>query len=97
MVDEDRARRHAREGAAVADRHRAQIVVIADAGKDEFGAVRRFGRRRESFGAGELGHEFLRLRHGAIIDAHLVAGAMEMAGHGIAHDPKADESDDARV
>ena len=68
MVDEDRARRHAREGALRADRHRAQIVIIADAGKDELRAIRRFGRSRRPFRAGMGGGEFLGFGGGAVVD-----------------------------
>ncbi len=46
VVDEDGALPHAGEGAGVAQHDRAQIVVIADAGHDELGALGRLGRGR---------------------------------------------------
>ena len=48
VVDEDGALAHALEGAALAERHRAQIIVVADAGEDEIGALGGLGRRRRS-------------------------------------------------
>ena len=35
MIDEDRVAAHAFESAVVAERHRAQVVVVADAGEDD--------------------------------------------------------------
>ena len=43
VIDEDGAAAERGEGAMLPERHRAEIVVIADAGEDEFGAVRRLG------------------------------------------------------
>ena len=42
MIDEDRFTRHAGERAVIAERDRAQVVVVADAGKDDRCAGGRF-------------------------------------------------------
>ena len=92
MVDEDRAGLHAVERAGLAQRHGAQIVVIADASEHDIGALGRRARRRRG-GGGEFLRETLGLGGGAVIDRHRMARAREMAGDGITHHPKADECD----
>ena len=48
MVDEDRARLHAGEGAVGPERDRAQVVVVADAGEHEVAPGRRLARGRRA-------------------------------------------------
>ena len=55
VVDEDGALALGLEGAALGRRHRAQIVVVADAAEHEVGVLRRFGRRRGGLAAELLG------------------------------------------
>ena len=50
VVDEDRAGLHALERAGLAQRHGAQIVVIADASEHDIGALGRRARRRRGAG-----------------------------------------------
>ena len=94
MVDEDGAVAERLERAVWPERHRAEIVVIADAGEDEIGAVAppRPGwppilppnLRDPGFGLGA----------GAVEDRDVVAATrLEMAGHGKAHDAEPDPGD----
>ena len=87
VVDEERARLHSREGAVVAKADAAQIVVVSDAGHDESRPRSRLPRRRRALAAMLL-DPFLRLGGGAVVDPHLVARRLEMARHGVAHDPE---------
>ena len=74
-------------------RHGAQVVVIADAGEDEIGAVGGFGRRRRRRAA-DARRPFLGLCGGAVIDRHVVTAlALRWPAIGIAHDAKTDEGD----
>ena len=88
---------HAGEGAVVAERDRAQVVVVADAGEDDIGASaaaspawRRATCRRTP------ATQLPRLGGGAVVDGDRVAGARQVAGHRIAHDAEAEEGDAAR-
>jgi hypothetical protein len=89
VIDEHFALGHAGEGAVRPKRHLAQVVVIADAAHDEilaFGC----GLGRAGGLATVLRHPFFGLGGGAVIDRHIVpAFALEMPGHGIAHDAQA--------
>ena len=90
MIDEDGAALDACESAVGADRHLAQVVVVADAGEDDllaFGGLLRRARDR----AAVLGRPLFRLGGGAVVDGDVVALALEMAGHRIAHDPEPQE------
>ena len=91
VIDEGRAGAHALEGAVLARRHRAQVIVVADAAEDEVGAQR--GRRR-SFGrtpAAVLGHPRGGLGRAAVVDGDVVAALFEeVPGHGESHDAQAD-------
>src|SRR5581483_12277171 len=76
-----------------ADRDRAKVVVIADAGHDEIlalgGGLWRCGRL-----AAELLGPCLGLARRAVIDRHLVAAlGDEMSSHGKAHDAETEKSD----
>jgi hypothetical protein len=92
VVDEDGALAHCGEGAVLGRRHRAQIVVIADASEHDLLALGGLGRRR-SIDAAMLCHPFLRLLRRAIVDRDVMALGLEMAGHGIAHHAETEESD----
>ena len=73
-----------------AERHFAQVVVVADAGKDDVLALGGFAR-----GGGRapaiLCDPFVRLGSGAVVDRHVVALGLEVAGHRIAHDAEAEK------
>ena len=67
------------------DRHLAQVVVVADAGEHDFLTDSRLFR-----GAGEaaavIRDPFLRLGGRAVVDGDVVTLALEVSGHGVAHD-----------
>ncbi len=90
MVDEDGARLHAVEGAVGAGRHRAQVLVVADAAEHHVLPLGRFGRRRGGAPA-MRGDPLLRPRRGAVVDGDLMAGLGEVPGHGKAHDAEAEK------
>ena len=93
MVDEDRARSERGERAVRSKRHGAQIVVIADTGEHELGAVGRFGRGACGVAA-EPREESVRFGAAAVEHHEVMAPAGgEMAGHGKAHHPEADKGD----
>ena len=81
MIDEHGAAFHAAKGAGLAQRDGAQVVVIADAGEHEIGAL---GRR--AWGRRGLAAKFVREASGfrriAVIDRHRVARPREMTGDG---------------
>src|SRR3546814_19561936 len=72
------------------DLHAAQVVVVADAGKHQPGAVGGCPRRRHG-GAAVLLHPGFGLGGGTVVDGHVVAGGGPVAGHGNAHDPPTEE------
>src|SRR6185503_10463117 len=90
VVDEHRALAHAGKGAVGPERHLPEVVVIADAGKDDVLAGRRLARRRRGFAA-SVGDPFLRLGRGAIIYRHLVTFGLEVTGHRKAHDAQTEK------
>ena len=90
VVDEDGAFAHALEGAVRAQGDLAQVVVVADAGEDDLLALGGLARSRGSASA-VLGHPFLGLGRGAVVDRHLVALRREMPRHGIAHHAKSEK------
>ena len=91
MVDEHRALAHAVEGAVVAERHLAHVVVVADAHHHEVLAGRGLLRRRGFFAA-VLRDPFVGLGGGAVVDGDLVAAlVLEMPGHRIAHHAEAEK------
>lgn len=92
MVHEDGVRLHGREGALIAYRHLAHVVIGADTGTDDVGIGRGLARRQSGPPA-ILGHPCLRLALGAVEDNHVVAAALEVTGHGAAHDAETDEGD----
>ena len=93
VVDVDRAFAHAGEDAVVSERHGAEVVVVADAGEDELGALGRLARRLGP-PAAVLGHPFLRLAGAAVVDGEVVPALLrDVAGHRISHHAKPDEGD----
>ena len=91
VVDENRPFLHRFEGAVRTCRHRTQIVIIADAGKDEILALGRL-RRRYSEAAAVLANPLLGFRFGAVVDGDVVAALVpEVPGHWIAHHAKTEK------
>ena len=91
MVDERGAGAHTLEGAMLARCDGAQIVVVADAAKDEVGAQCRRRRRVGRAPAAVLGHPRGRFGGVAVIDGDLMpALPEEVPGHGESHDAEAD-------
>ena len=79
------------ESAVRPDRDLAQVVVVADAGEDDLLALGGLARASAPTAA-VLGHPFLGLGRGAVVDRHLVALGFEVPRHRIAHDPQAEKS-----
>ncbi len=90
MVDEYRTLLHSREGTVGLERHGFQIAIAAHARHDKVGIARGRFRRRRAL-ATIFGRPFLGLRRRAVVDDDVMSGALEMSGHGIAHDAKSDE------
>jgi hypothetical protein len=96
VVGEDGTRLHACEGAVSAQHHRTQVVVIAHTGKNDLCARGRLTRRGRMAPA-VLGSPFGGLAGGAVVDAHVVACTLQVAGHRAAHHTQADEGDTVRL
>jgi len=85
MIDEDRARPHAREGAVGSQCDGAQIIVVSYARENEIAPRGRLTRGPSALPTmlidptGCLGHR-------SVIDDDDVASGGEMPGHGKAHD-----------
>ena len=92
VVDEDRTCGHRLEGAVLAQRHAAQVVVVADAAEHELGVLRRL-RGRWSMSAAVLGDPFLGFFPRPVVDGDIVPRLREVPGHGVAHDAQSDEGD----
>ena len=93
VVDEHGAGPKRLKRAVWPERHRAEIVVIADAGEDEIGAVRGRGRGGRRCSA-KLGDPGIGLGARAIEHRHRVAATrLEMTGHGKAHGAEPDPRD----
>ena len=90
MIAVNAALFHAGDDAVLAVHHRAQVIVVADARKDEVGALRGLGRRFGEIAAVFLG-PFLGFRRGAIVDGDVVAVFLQVPGHRIAHDAETDK------
>ncbi len=90
MVDESCALPHTRKCAVVAERDAAQVIVIANAGQHQFGAVRGF-TWRTGCAAAVLGHPLFRFGKGAVIDGDVEAGLGQVSGHGMSHDTEAEK------
>ena len=73
VIDEDRARLHAREGAARSQRDRAQIIVVSDAGENEITPRSRFTRGRSARPAMPVDPAG-RLGRSSVVDDDAVAG-----------------------
>ncbi|SOZ17921.1 hypothetical protein CBM2609_B110224 [Cupriavidus taiwanensis] len=92
VVDEDAAAGRAEEGAVAPGQHRAQVVVVADAGADHL----RIAHRLRGGGGGLAAEALdpgLRLGRGAVIDRDLVAFGGEVAGHMKTHHAQSEECD----
>ena len=90
VIDEDPTLGQARKDAIGPKRHRAHVIVIADAHEDRrcaFGGTGGGWRGCAAKGAGPV----LRLAGRAVEHRDLMAGLREMARHGIAHDAEPDE------
>src|SRR6201747_1923070 len=97
MVDENRSGLYARERAIGADRHCAQVVVIADARHDEILPFGGSPRRRRGLSLEFLGPR-LSLGRRAVVDRHLMAAFDdEMSCHGKTHDAETEKSDFGHV
>ncbi len=92
VVDENGAGAHAGEGAFGPENDGAQIVVVADAGEDEFAALGRLARARRACPA-VLGDPLLRFRRRAVVDDDPVAMGLQVARHRIAHDSQSEKRD----
>ena len=90
MIDEDRAPGHGGEGAFRAGGDRTQVIVIADAGEHDLGALGGPGRGRGR-AAAMLGDKVFGLRRGAIVHADVMPLGREMAGHRETHHAKTNE------
>ena len=90
MIDKNRTLGHAAEGTPVADRHGAQVIVIADAGEHEVSSLGCLFRRRSGLAAVFLG-PLLGLGGGAVVHRDLMSAfGLEIPGHRIPHDPQSD-------
>ena len=92
VIDENGAGAHPLEGTAGADRHRAHVVVVADAGEDDLVADGRFGGGGGGF-SGKFAGPPRGFRRRPVVDGHVMAGFRQMSGHVVAHDPEAEEGD----
>ena len=97
MVGKDGAGFQRMKGAARPECDLAEIVVVADAGKHEIGAVSSLGRR-EAVRAAIIRDPVICFLLCAVEDSDVVVPAgLEVAGHGIAHHAKPDPSDFAHA
>ncbi len=97
MVDIDGGAAERSEGALRPERHVAEIIVVADAGEDEVGAVSCLGRRRGEPSA-EARDPIFSLLPRAVEHGNVVPPtALEMAGYGKAHYAEPDKGDLAHV
>src|SRR5437588_12458864 len=93
MIDEGRALLHAGKGAVGADRHGAQVAVIADAAHHKVLALGGGLWRRGGLAA-ELVGPFPGLGGGAIVDGHLMAALFdEVSCHRKTHHAETEKSD----
>jgi hypothetical protein len=74
-----------------AKRHGAQVIIVADAGEDEIGALGSLGRRVAG-GAAKLIGPLAGLLRRAVVNPDFVAAlGLEVSRHGVAHHAKSDE------
>src|SRR5690606_28133906 len=80
------------EGAILAERHSAQIVIVADTGEDEILILGGLGRCRRGLAGAILLDPRLGLGGIAVVDGQLMAALLEkVPGHGIAHYAQSDK------
>ena len=85
VVDEDLALADAFEGAVLAQRNGAHVIVVADAHHHEVLAFRGFAWRLGG-AAAVFGNPLFGLGEGAVVDGDVVpAFLLEMPGHRVAH------------
>ena len=92
VVHQSRAFFHASQSAVSTEHHRAQILVVTNAAKNDVGIFHRFaGRRglRSLAAVGELLAPGGCFGCAAVVHRHCVASAGQVTGHGIAHDAQA--------
>src|SRR6185437_8147879 len=92
MVDEYRARCHARERALVTERDAAQVVVVAHARECEIRAVDGFARRARPAST-VFGEPLLGFRPGPVVHGYVEAGFGQMPGHRMTHYAEAEKGD----
>ena len=90
VVDEEAARRHARQHALRTVHHGAHIVVIADTEHHQIRIVSSL-RRCQGQLATKLGHPTLGLGRGSVIDADLMTRLLQVPRHRIPHDTQTDK------
>ena len=92
VVHEDGAGLHACKCAVTAQRDRAQVVVVADAAKNDIGACGCFSRRSRT-ARRRGGGKFLAPCHGlggsSVVHGHFMAGQGQVPSHGVTHHPEA--------
>src|SRR4029078_6311690 len=93
VIDEDRALSERSKRAIGPQSHGPEIVVVADAGEDEFGAIHCISRTRGETSAELLDPSF-GLGSGAVEDRHVVfSPCLEVPSNGITHVAEPDPSD----
>ncbi len=90
VVDHDRALTHSGKDAVITEGDASQVIVIADAGKHDLGTGRSLARSRGlrttmvlDPGRGLFG--------GTVVNGDVMPAGLQMPGHVISHDAKADE------
>lgn len=103
MVDQNGARLHAGEGAVWTQHDAAQVVVIANAAKDDIDAfgrlARRAGVRQLTAGTGGLRVRIApsdRFGSGSVVNRDVVTRLCQVSGHRVTHDAQAQKGDAAR-
>ena len=86
VVDQYRFGRHGGQYAGIAQHHRAQVVVVADAGEHQFRVPGRLGGAGGTAPAVAL-DPLPGAARGAVVDGDLAAAGLQVAGHGKAHHP----------
>ncbi|MNT28250.1 hypothetical protein D3C72_1639240 [compost metagenome] len=90
MVDQDAARRHGGQQAALFQNNLVQVVIVADTGEDELGTGSSSGRRGGA-AALVLLEPGGRAGRVAVVHGDVVPARRQMACHGETHDAQTDE------